>query len=82
MKKPTIDVKILAAPGAALHETAKRVWASVERARCPIAVEQVQDPRQIALFGAPATPALIVDGLLVSTGVVPTASAIQHWLRP
>ena len=82
MKKTPIDVKILATPGAALDETAKRVWAWAERARCPIALERIQDPRQIAFFGAPATPAVIVGGLLVSTGVVPEGRAIQGWLRP
>jgi hypothetical protein len=81
MKKPTIDVKILATPGAALDETAKRVWATAERSHCPIAVEQIHDPRQIALFGAPATPALIIGGQLVSTGVVPEANAIKSWLH-
>jgi hypothetical protein len=81
MKKPTIDVKILADPGAQLEETAKRLWATAERGHCPIAMEQIQDPHQIALFGAPATPAVIVNGLLVSTGVVPESGAIKSWLH-
>lgn len=81
MKSP-VDVKILALPGAALDETAKRVWAVAQRQRCPIAMEQVQDPRQIALFGAPATPAVIVEGQLVHTGCVPGAVQVEEWLRP
>jgi len=81
MAKHTIDVKILAAPGAQLEETAKRLWSSAERSHCPIAMEQVQDPRQIALYGAPATPAVMVNGQLVHTGCVPEARDIKGWLH-
>ena len=52
-----------------------------ERAHCPVAVEQIQDPKMIALFGAPATPALIVNGQVVSTGCVPEAREIKGWLQ-
>ena len=81
MAKQQIDVKILAVPGAQLDETAKRVWASAERGHCPVAVEQIQDPKMIALFGAPAMPAIIVDGELVSAGCVPEAREIKGWLQ-
>lgn len=80
MRKDPIDVKILAMPGTALDETTKRVWASAEKSHCPVAVEQIQDPREIALFGAPAMPAVIVGGALVSTGCVPAAAEIRTWL--
>ena len=81
MKKAPIDVKILAAPGAGLDVTAQRVWAAAQRVRCDIAVEQVQDPRQIALYGALSTPALIVAGQLVHTGCVPAGGDIQRYLQ-
>ena len=80
MRKNPVDVKILALPGAALDETTKRIWTLAGRQRCPVAVEQIQDPRQIALFGGPAVPAVIVDGELVHTGCVPKAGEIKHWL--
>jgi len=79
MKQPHVDVKILAQPGVALDETTKRVWASVIRQRCPVAVEQIQDPRQIALYGAPAVPAVIVGGQLVHTGCVPSVQTVRSW---
>ena len=81
MKKAPIDVKILAAPGADLDVTTQRVWATADRVRCDVAVEQVQDARQIALYGALATPALVVAGQLVHTGCVPAGREIQKYLQ-
>jgi hypothetical protein len=81
MKKAPLDVKILAAPGAGLDVTTQRVWATAERVRCGIAVEQVRDPRQIAFYGALATPALVVSGQLVHTGCVPSGNEIQKYLQ-
>ncbi|HTB34670.1 MAG TPA: thioredoxin family protein [bacterium] len=81
MKKAPVDVKILAAPGADLDVTTQRVWSTAQRVRCSIAVEQVQDGRQIALYGALATPALVVAGQLVHTGCVPAGSDIKRFLQ-
>jgi hypothetical protein len=79
MRKNPVDVKILAQPGAALDETTKRIWAFAGRQQCPVAIEQIQDAKQIAFFGAPAVPAVIVAGELVHTGCVPDSSQIKHW---
>jgi hypothetical protein len=46
-----------------------------------LAVEQIQDPREIAFFGAPATPALIVNGELVHTGCVPNTGQLKAWMK-
>jgi hypothetical protein len=81
MNKAPIDVKILAAPGADLAVTTQRVWAAAQRVRCSVAVEQVQDARQIALYGALATPALVVAGQLVHTGCVPAGTEIRRYLQ-
>ena len=43
-------------------------------------VVHVTDYRQIAARGVLATPGLVIDGRVVSTGRVPSAGDIAEWL--
>jgi len=43
-------------------------------------LEKVNDPPRILEFGV-AIPALVIDGVVRATGIVPTVAAIQEMLR-
>ena len=44
-------------------------------------VEHVRDLKKIASYGFVATPGLVINGKLVSTGKVPTKARIIKWLE-
>lgn len=44
-------------------------------------VTKVEDVQKIAEAGVMMTPALVVDGVIKSTGRVPNASEIATWLK-
>jgi small redox-active disulfide protein 2 len=44
-------------------------------------IRHVTDPVEIAARGVMATPGLIVDGVVVSVGRVPTREQVDGWLR-
>jgi hypothetical protein len=77
----TIDVKILAAPGAALERTAKRIWAAAAQARRQVAVECLPFRSDWALHGCPALPAVLVNGRVVHAGSIPSAAKLKNELR-
>lgn len=81
MTRPFHDIKILAAPGAALDATAKHVWSAAGQARAKVAVSQLPAPQDWALHGAPPLPAVLVDGQVVHAGSVPTATQVKVWLK-
>lgn len=56
MARRTVDVKILAAPGAAQVKTAKHVWSAVAQAGQRVAVEQLLSPRTTPFSAPPACP--------------------------
>ncbi|NVM56735.1 MAG: thioredoxin family protein [Desulfobacterales bacterium] len=44
-------------------------------------VEHVRDLKEIASYGFVATPGLVINGKLVSTGKVPSKTQIIKWLE-
>ncbi len=81
MTKPLHDVKILAAPGAALDATAKHVWSGADKAHARVVVAQLPDASDWALYGAPPMPAVLVDGHVVHAGSVPSTAQVKVWLH-
>ncbi len=45
-------------------------------------VIHVHDPKEFAKRGVLFTPAVVIDGVVKSSGKVPTVEAIQGWLAP
>ena len=43
-------------------------------------VQKVSDPGEIMALGVLLTPALIVNGKMLSSGKIPTKSTLGHWL--
>jgi len=47
----------------------------------PAAVEHVTDVREIGSYGVMGTPALVINGKIVSVGTVPSKAKIKEWLN-
>ncbi len=54
---------------------------AAQRAGIAVDVRHVTDQRQIDRYGVPDPPGLVIDGVLASTGWVPSESEIDAWLR-
>jgi small redox-active disulfide protein 2 len=44
-------------------------------------VEKVTDIKKIMSYGVIATPGLVIDGKVLSTGRIPTPEEIQSWIK-
>lgn len=63
------------------QQLASAVEAAARAAGCEFTLEKVTRPAEFAKFGVMLTPALVVDGKVVSAGRVPPASEIEPFLR-
>jgi small redox-active disulfide protein 2 len=45
-----------------------------------VEIRHITDYRQIASYGVMSTPGLVIDGVVASTGRIPSASEIAGWL--
>lgn len=52
----------------------------VERTGIQAEIAHVVDYREIASRGVLSTPGLVIDGVVVSVGRVPTAAQVESWL--
>ena len=75
-----LDIKVLG-PGCAncvkLEGMVKEVISQYE---LEAKVEKITDYNRYADFGVLLTPGLVVNGRVLSSGKVPTRSALEHWL--
>jgi small redox-active disulfide protein 2 len=53
---------------------------AVEKAGIKAEVHKVTDPREILRYGVLSTPGLVIDGVVASTGRIPSADEIARWL--
>jgi small redox-active disulfide protein 2 len=75
-----MEIKILGPGCARCEKTAKLVQEVVAETGVDARVEKVTDMMQIAACGVVATPAVLVDGDLKSTGKIPKKDEIAGWL--
>jgi small redox-active disulfide protein 2 len=63
------------------EKTTAEIRAVVDRAHVDVEVRHVTDPSEIVLRGALfALPVVLIDGVLVSRGRVPSRKDIERWL--
>lgn len=55
---------------------------AVQRAGIHAEIRKVTDPRQILAYGVLSTPGLVIDGIVASTGRIPSVDEIAGWLKP
>jgi small redox-active disulfide protein 2 len=69
-------------PGCAnCKRTAQLIQMVADARGVPIELEKVQDFQQIASFGVMHTPGVVIDGIVVHAGGVPTKEKIESWMQ-
>lgn len=76
-----VEIKVLGTGCATCEQLYKTTRAAVEQAGMdPGLVVKVEDIDQILAHGVMMTPALVVDGVVKSTGTVPKQEQIVEWV--
>ncbi|MFP4168246.1 MAG: thioredoxin family protein [Desulfonatronovibrionaceae bacterium] len=76
-----MDIKVLG-PGCPKCKKAEELVVSVlQEEDIPAHVEKVTDAMDIANYGVFGTPAIVVDGQVISVGKVPGKEEIKAWVR-
>jgi len=60
-----------------LYEQVKKV---VEETKTVATLKKVEDITEIVQYGVMATPAVVINGTIVSQGKIPKDSEIEDWL--
>jgi small redox-active disulfide protein 2 len=76
-----MEIKLLGAGCPRCEELKKRTLAALAELKIAASVEKVTDLKEIAAAGVMATPALVIDGKVVSSGRIPRPEEIKGWLR-
>lgn len=77
----TKHVKVLGSGCSKCRATAEAIRTTAATLGVVIELEKIEDFAQIASFGVMAVPGVVVDGVVVHTGSVPNAQAIERWIR-
>jgi small redox-active disulfide protein 2 len=74
------DIKVLGPGCNNCKVLEQRVHEALVQAGIEASVTKIEDPMEIATLGVLSTPGLVVDGVVVSSGRVPSVSAIVELL--
>jgi small redox-active disulfide protein 2 len=58
-----------------------RVNQLVAKYHLPVEVEKVTDIQEMVKFGIMMTPALVIDGVVKSVGIIPKDDQILEWIK-
>ena len=75
-----LDVKILGPGCAQCNKLEREVMEVVAEMNLAAGIEHVTDIKEIGRYGVMGTPALIINGKVMSVGKVPTKAKIKEWL--
>jgi len=75
-----MDIKILGPGCARCHSLENLVRETVAASPQQATIEKVDDFGRIAGYGIMATPGLVIDGQVVSSGRVPSKDEIAAWI--
>ncbi|WPD23911.1 MAG: MTH895/ArsE family thioredoxin-like protein [Candidatus Electrothrix scaldis] len=53
----------------------------LDRLKLAADIEQIHDPDEIGRAGVTMTPALMINGTLKSTGLMPTPAQVEQWIQ-
>lgn len=76
-----MDIKILGTGCKKCQQLETVTSAAVADLQLDAVIDKVTDPGEIASWGVMATPALVVDGRVVSVGRIPKADAVRALLE-
>ena len=74
------NIKVLGSGCSKCRVTTDSISATAKKLGVEIELEKVEDFAQIASYGVMATPSVVVDGVVVHTGSIPTAKLIESWI--
>lgn len=75
-----MKVEVLGTGCANCRRTVQLVEATARAQGVAIELEKVKDIGKIMTYGVMATPAVVVDGIVVHAGGIPTGDKIAGWL--
>jgi len=78
---PVTTIKILGTGCPKCHKLAENAAAALRELGLEAAVEKVTDLDAILAFGVIMTPALVVDGVVVASGKVPSVGDIKRMVQ-
>ncbi len=76
-----MNIKVLGTGCMNCRTLTERTQQVVNQLRLPANVEKVEDYRAIAAYGVMKTPGLVVDGVVVHSGSVPTVEKLTELLQ-
>lgn len=76
-----MDIKVLGAGCPKCKEVEKRVINALAELGVAANVEKVTDIKKIMEYKIFATPGLVIDGQIKSTGKIPRPEEIKAWIR-
>jgi small redox-active disulfide protein 2 len=81
VKEETVKIQVLGTGCAKCKQLTVNAEKAVAELGLGVAVEKVEDLREIMLFSVMTTPALVVDGTVRSAGKVLSPEAVKVLLR-
>ncbi len=76
------EVKVLGTGCANCKNTIALVEAVARERGIDIQLEKVEDLKAIMGYGIMSTPGVVIDGLVVHAGGVPSRQKVEGWLQP
>jgi small redox-active disulfide protein 2 len=76
-----LEIRVLGAGCPGCHQLMSEVMAVLTEHEIPADLEHVRDSKRIAEFKPLLTPALVINGKIVSSGRVPRREEIVRWLK-
>ncbi len=75
-----MEIKVLGPGCSKCKKLFSEAQAAAQRSGQPVSVIKVEDVQAIMAHGVRQTPALVIDGLVRSTGRIPGADEIGGWI--
>lgn len=73
------DIKVLGSGCSKCKITIKQIERVAQEKGIVIAIDKVQDRQAIVGYGVTSTPAVVIDGIVVHAGGVPSRDKIRTW---
>jgi small redox-active disulfide protein 2 len=74
------EIKVLGSGCANCRNTVALIEQVAQARGVAVAVEKVEELRDIMGYGVMSTPGVVIDGKVVHAGGVPSRAKIEHWL--
>lgn len=73
-------IKVLGTGCANCQSTLKLIESVAQAKGVEVALEKIEDLKQIMSYGVMSTPGVVIDGKVVHAGGVPARAKVESWL--